>query len=94
MANTPLSRAEDILQATIDGTSYDSPPQSRIENLLIELKEKIDSGGGGGGTKNYNDLTNKPQINNVELAGNKSSEDLNIKGGVVATYSDENLVIS
>ena len=36
------------------------------------------STGGGGGTTDYNDLTNKPQINNVTLNGNKSSYDLGI----------------
>lgn len=34
--------------------------------------------GGGGGTSDYTDLTNKPKINNVELSGNKSSSDLGI----------------
>ena len=33
---------------------------------------------GGGGTGNYNDLSNKPQINNVTLSGNKSLDDLGI----------------
>ena len=33
---------------------------------------------GGGGTTDYNQLTNKPQINSVELSGNKSLEDLGI----------------
>lgn len=37
--------------------------------------------GGGGGTSNYNDLSNKPSINGVTLTGNKTSEDLNIGGG-------------
>lgn len=46
----PQSRNEAILQATIDGTEYTDPPQSRIEDLLIELKETIEEGGGGGGT--------------------------------------------
>lgn len=32
--------------------------------------------GGGGGTSDYTDLTNKPQINGVTLAGNKSLSDL------------------
>lgn len=31
-----------------------------------------------GGTTDYNQLTNKPQINSVELSGNKSLEDLGI----------------
>lgn len=47
----PQSRNEAILQATIDGTEYTDPPQSRIEDLLLQLKETIEEGGGGGGTK-------------------------------------------
>lgn len=48
------------------------------------LQAKIDDGdfaGGGtssGGTTNYNDLTNKPKINNVELSGNKTLDDLGV----------------
>lgn len=34
--------------------------------------------GSGGGTSDYNDLTNKPQINSVTLSGNKTTADLNI----------------
>lgn len=34
------------------------------------------------GTSNYADLANKPQINGVELVGNKTSEDLGIEQGV------------
>ena len=37
------------------------------------------SGGGSGGTTNYKDLSNKPQINGVTLDGNLTSEDLKIK---------------
>lgn len=37
------------------------------------------SGGGGTGTNNYNDLTNKPQINDVTLRGNKTFEELGLK---------------
>lgn len=44
------SRVEGILQATIDGDEYTDIPQSRTEELLIELKEVIEEGGGGGGT--------------------------------------------
>ena len=34
------------------------------------------SGGGGGGTSNYNELSNKPQIGGVTLSGNKTLHDL------------------
>ena len=36
------------------------------------------STGGAGGTNNYNDLTNKPQVNGVTLSGNKTAADLGI----------------
>lgn len=35
--------------------------------------------GTGGGTSNYNDLLNKPSINDVELSGNKTLEELGIQ---------------
>lgn len=35
-------------------------------------------GGGGSGTSDYDDLTNKPQINGHELMGNQTSADLGI----------------
>jgi hypothetical protein len=121
------SRIEDILSATIGGKSYNKPSESRIETLLINLKEQIDDkvdkvsgkglstndfttaektklddlaeiksigtglalddstgelvttgGSGGGGTLDYTELINKPQINSVILSGNKSLSDLGI----------------
>jgi len=74
MSQIPLSRAEEILQSKIDGTSYDKPPQSRVEALLLEL----DVGGGGGGTKDYNGLVNKPTINGHELVGDMNADDLDL----------------
>lgn len=91
MAN-PMSRDEEILQSMIDGSEYDKPPQSRIEYLLLELKEVIE-GGGGGGTKNYEALENKPKINGVELIGDKSESDLNIHG-MTASVENESLIFS
>ena len=74
----PESREEEILVSMIDGEEYDKAPESRIEALLLELKEVIEEGGGGGGTTNYNLLQNKPSINSVTLTGDKSLEDLSI----------------
>jgi hypothetical protein len=37
------------------------------------------SGGGGAGTDNFNNLSNKPQINDITLKGNKSFADLGLK---------------
>lgn len=93
--NNPQSRDEEILIATIDGKEYDKIPQSRIEELLLELKQVIEDGGGGGGTTNYNNLSNKPQVNGITLSGDKSASDLSLvlaevgKGLSTNDYSDE-----
>lgn len=53
----------------------------QLKDLLRRVKHLEESEGGGGGdpgTTNYNDLSNKPRINNVTLQGNKTSADLNI----------------
>ena len=49
------------------------------------------SHGGSGGTPDYDDLTDKPQINGHELSGNKTSADLGISS---ITTSGHALVIS
>lgn len=93
--NNPQSRTEEILIATIDGTEYDKLPQSRLEELLLELKEVIEAGGGGGGTTNYNNLSNKPQINGITLSGEMTAADLSLvlaevgKGLSTNDYSNE-----
>ena len=77
--STPGGQNADILRATINGESYGEPPTSEISALLIELNQLIIAGGGGGGgTTNYNGLTNKPQINGVELKNNKTLAELGI----------------
>lgn len=80
MSSTPLSRAEDILQATVDGTSYDEPPQSRVENLLLDLKEIIEQGGGGGGTvvvdKEISETSKNPVQNKVIAEALSKKQDI------------------
>lgn len=39
------SRDEEILASIIDGTEYTADPESRIEELLLELKDAIEGGG-------------------------------------------------
>ena len=48
MSDVEWGRNADILEATINGEPYDEEPQSRIEELLLELKQVIEQGGGGG----------------------------------------------
>lgn len=53
-------------------------PQSRLEILLYLIYETLGSSGGGGGTgtKDYNQLTNKPTINGTALQGDLTLEDI------------------
>lgn len=54
-----------------------------LETLALAKKYTDEHGGSGsGGTNNYNNLTNKPSINGIELSGNKTSADLNIKSDI------------
>lgn len=48
----------------------------------VEIVPVISTGGSG----NYNDLTNKPSINGVELVGNKTNEEL-----LIDSISNEDL---
>ena len=50
------------------------------QRIVIPGFRKIETSGGGGegGTTNYNDLTNKPSINNVPLVGNLKTLDLKL----------------
>ena len=55
------------------------------------------TGGGGGGTTNYNELSNQPQINDVTLIGNKSLSDLGFgdlaeKDNASGSYTPEGTV--
>ena len=47
-----------------------------------ELVSSIDLYAGGTGTNNYTDLTNKPQINSVELIGNKTAAQLGLQSAI------------
>lgn len=55
-----------------------TPALKTINGQTLLGSGNIVVGGGGGGTTNYNDLSNKPSINNVTLSGNKSLADLGI----------------
>lgn len=56
--------------------SHDIPTPSEWEIYIAQIQEMIDD---IGSEINYNNLQNKPQINSVELTGNKSLHDLGIQ---------------
>lgn len=51
--------------------------QDNLDKNIKVVQESISFDGTG--TSNYENLSNKPQINNVELIGNKTLEELGIK---------------
>lgn len=64
-------------------TSYHNYQEQLVSGTNIKTINGQDILGSGnldisGGTTDYNQLTNKPQINSVELSGNKSLEDLGV----------------
>lgn len=61
-------------------------PEEQLTGALdtsAQLVGSLNTGSGGGGTDNYNDLSNKPQINNVTLSGNKTTADLGLFSGYI-----------
>lgn len=60
-----------------------------METLVLARKyvDDLILGGGGGVVKDYNLLSNKPRINDVELIGNVLSEDLDL----VKEITDEDI---
>ena len=70
-----IAKAEQIKDST------QGKKQSDINADYKKRIETLESGGGtgSGGTTDYTDLTNKPQINGHELSGNKSSKDLGLQ---------------
>lgn len=78
-----LSTSVTTLENTITEIEAKIPDTATSENKLV-TKSQMDeaiagAGSGGSGTSDYSALTNKPQINSVELSGNKTLSDLGIQ---------------
>ena len=92
--------ARDVVQAKADLTANGSFPYPYIgmETYVVAENKKYrligadptvlanweEVGSGGGGTSDYADLTNKPQIAGVTLSGNKTLTDLGIQEELTA----------
>lgn len=81
----PITRKEQIYEAILSGDTDNLPEPLTREEAYLEAIAK--NGGGGGGSDNYNALSNKPEINGVTLTGNKSASDLGLQPTL--TFDDE-----
>lgn len=84
MANIPdpITRTEQYCAYLAGESSYLPEPITREEKYLYYLCVNGGGGSSSGGTTNYNDLTNKPTINGVEVSGSKTSADCKISAEV------------
>lgn len=55
--------------------------------------EWVDQSGGGGGTTDYDDLTNKPSINGTTLSGNKTTAELGLTSPVQSVNNKTGAVV-
>lgn len=78
----PITRKEQYYSYMAGESSYLPEPITREEKYLYYLCVNGGGGSSSGGTTNYNDLTNKPTINGVEVSGSKTSADYKISAEV------------
>ena len=78
--------AEAVSESTYNINSFSamSGRMIREDGSVINIADEIANGniGGGGGTSDYNDLTNKPTLNGVEISGDKTSADYKISAEI------------
>lgn len=87
-----------IAKGVIDLWDYGSgngklSPYFKERAIQLAMKSKSSGGGtepSGGGTTNYNDLENKPQIEGIELIGDKTADELGLQLKI-AEVTDEGI---
>ena len=83
---TPVTRREMYLSAAAGETETSALP-TPVTREEIYLNKIANGSGGGGGTSDYSDLSNKPQINSTELSGNKTSSDLGLQSETLGSWT-------
>lgn len=79
-AKTEADRAYSIVNIGIATTEKAGIVKPDGTTITVDADGTIHSVGGGGtaGTMDYEDLSNKPSVNGIELSGNKTTSDLGI----------------
>lgn len=88
--DTVDSRSVDIIETIINQEEYDIPPQSRLEEVLLELKEAIEEGGGGSGNiyRTTTALTDGATTNPITVDG----ESVTVESGDFAIYNTQEFI--
>lgn len=55
-----------------------------VDNFDVLFAKSLSKGGGGSGTDNYNELSNKPQINGNALTGNNTGANLGLQDAITS----------
>lgn len=80
---------EDGYSPTVTVTEISGGHRVTITDAEGDHAFDVLDGQGGGGTGDYNDLTNQPQINGTTLSGNKTAADLDLEPeAMVVTVTD------
>ena len=99
MVDTPVYNDQVIESVSmVDGYIFPDDFQLKLTagaNITITEDNVISStGGGGGGTGDYQDLINKPRINNVILSGNKTTAQLGLPTKTSDLTNDSGFITS
>lgn len=86
--DTVDSRSVDIIETIINQEEYDIPPQSRLEEVLLELKETIAQGGGGNVYVTTTQLTDGATTNPITV----NDEPVTVDTGDIAVYDHKEFV--
>lgn len=98
-ASTATTKAEESAESALKSEGYAVGEQNGVpvgsDSIYYENNAKwYSQSGGGGGTHNYEELENKPSINNVTLAGNKSLSDLGVPTKTSELTNDSGFISS
>lgn len=97
-ASTATTKAEESTESALKSEGYAVGEQNGepvdATSIYYHNNAKWYSQSGGGGTHNYEELENKPSINNVTLAGNKSLSDLGVPTKTSELTNDSGFITS
>lgn len=86
--DTVDSRSVNIIETIINQEEYDIPPQSRLEEVLLELKEAIAQGGSGNVYVTTTQLTDGATTNPITVDG----EPVTVDTGDIAVYNHKEFI--